>query len=61
MYALDENLGDIHSMIVGNQIPSNHNQLKDREIEIIQILKTTVLTFTNSFIATCDAISELDW
>ena len=61
MFALDENLGDIHSMIVGMDFTQRIINKEDREIIIFQELKTRLLLFNKSFVDCCNVISELDW
>ena len=46
---MDEELGDIHSIIV------------DREIEIIQKLKETIAVYEKDILETCKICSEIDW
>ena len=49
MLELDEDLGDIHSMIT------------DKEIEIIQVLSEKVLEYSTDFIDRVKLLSQLDW
>ncbi|KAI8819391.1 muts domain V-domain-containing protein [Fimicolochytrium jonesii] len=48
MFELDETIGDIHSIIV------------DREIEIMQKLQETVLTYRSTLVKTAEVCAELD-
>lgn len=49
MFELDEVLGDLHSIIA------------DKELEIVQLLTTKVLQFTESINETAHALADLDW
>jgi len=60
MYALDENVGDLYSMIVGIFIHYNSFTV-DRENQLLQDLKTSVLQLSDTFPLCCDSIAELDW
>ena len=67
---LDETVGDIHSMIVGQSpriahlvVTSTHAQSRfaDREIEIMQRLQETVLEYSESLRQTAQVCAEVDW
>jgi DNA mismatch repair ATPase MutS len=49
MYELDEELGDIHSLIV------------DREIQLVQQLQESILRYQTHVQAITDSCTELDW
>lgn len=66
---LDETIGDIHSMIVGQEIIRFQGYagslsvapFVDREIEIMQRLQETVLEYTDSLHKIAHVCAEMDW
>lgn len=64
---LDEEQGDIHTMIAGvfrrldDRRYSCHSFEKDKEIEVIQKLSERVLGEKSILLESADSLAELDW